>query len=242
MPKESPIRVLGVATVVCVVCSVVVASTAVGLRPIQQANKLRDKQHYILQTAGLYGAGSEGDLSTLFEQVEGRVVDLATGEFVEDLSPDDLAGREQKKELRPLYMVRKNGAIERLILPVEGKGLWSTMHGFVALGADLTTIETFCIYDHAETPGLGGEVSSPRWLALWDGKTALGEDGQPVIEVIKGAVDPASPEADHQVDGLSGATLTGRGVTNLLHFWLGEEGYGPLLTNLRKGGDHVEGI
>ena len=260
MHKESPIRVLGIATLVCVICSVVVAATAVGLRPVQEANKLRDKQRYILQTAGLYGAGSQGDLSMLFQQVEGRVVDLASGTFVEGLSPDDLdkndvenpeqpisaeddvAGIGAKPKLRPVYLVRKADQLERLILPVEGKGLWSTMHGFIALGPDLATIETFCVYDHGETPGLGGEVSSPRWLALWDAKKAVDDEGRPIIEVIKGSVNSTGPDADHQVDGLSGATLTGRGVTNLLHFWLGEEGYGPLLTNLRKGGDHVEGI
>ena len=260
MPNETPIRVLGVATLVCVACSIVVSSAAVGLRPVQQANKLRDKQRYILQTAGLYGAGCEGDLTMLFSQIEGRVVDLDTGEFMEGLSPEDLengkaenevtaipaesdiAGIGQRPSLRPVYLVREADRLERLILPVEGKGLWSTMHGFVALGSDLTTIETFCVYDHAETPGLGGEVSSPKWLSLWDDKTAVDDEGQPIIEVFKGTVDPNSPDADHQVDGISGATLTARGVTNLFHFWLGEQGYGPLLSKLRKGGDHVEGI
>ncbi len=260
MHKESPIRVLGVATLVCVACSIVVASASVGLRPLQQANKLRDKQRYILQTAGLYDPASEADPATLFQQIEGRVVDLETGQFVEGLSPDDLekkgtgnqatpipaesdiAGLGQKPTLRPVYLVHEADRLERLILPVEGKGLWSTMHGFVALGPDLTTIKTFCIYDHAETPGLGGEVSSPKWLALWDDKRAVDAEGQPLIQVIKGAVDPNSPDADHQVDGISGATLTGRGVGNLVQFWLGEQGYGPLLTNLRKGGDHVQGI
>ncbi len=260
MHEESPIRVLAIAALVCVVCSIFVSAAAVGLRPRQQANKLRDKQRYILQTAGLYQPGSNGDLAALFEQIEGRVIDLETGEFVEGVTPDDLekqgaengatkipaendvAGLGEKPARRAIYIVREGNRLERLILPVEGKGLWSTMHGFVALGPDLTTIKTFCIYDHAETPGLGGEVSSPKWLALWDEKTALDAEGRPILEVVKGAVDPQSPNADHQIDGLSGATLTGRGVTNLVHFWLGEQGYGPLLDRLRKGGDHVEGI
>ena len=92
---------------------------------------------------------------------------------------DDIAGLGQKPTLRPVYLIRKDDRLERLILPVEGKGLWSTMHGFVALGPDLATIKTFCMYDHAETPGLGGEVSSPKWLALWDGKTALDARREP---------------------------------------------------------------
>ncbi|NLS90658.1 MAG: Na(+)-translocating NADH-quinone reductase subunit C [Planctomycetaceae bacterium] len=260
MHKESPIRVLAIAALVCAVCSIFVSAAAVGLRPQQQANKLRDTQRYILQTAGLYEPGSEGDLAALFQQIEGRVIDLETGEFVEGVTPDDLekqgakneamkiaaesdiAGLGEKPARRAIYFVREGNRLERLILPVEGKGLWSTMHGFVALGPDLATIKTFCIYDHAETPGLGGEVSSPKWLALWDEKTAIDAEGRPILEVVKGAVDPRSPNADHQIDGLSGATLTGRGVTNLVHFWLGEQGYGPLLDRLREGGDHVEGI
>jgi len=258
MHKESPIRVLAVAALVCVACSIVVSAAAVGLRPIQQANKRRDKQRYILQAAGFDTIEIENDLDAHFETIEGRVVDLTSGQFVDQLTPDqldanqleatpipteaDIAGLGQIAELRPVYLVRQNERLQRLILPVEGKGLWSTMHGFVALGPDLTTIKSFCIYDHAETPGLGGEVSSAQWLALWDDKTALNDEGQPIIEVLKGAVDPESPGADHQVDGISGATLTVRGVTNLFHFWLGEQGYGPLLANLRKGGDHVEGI
>jgi Na+-transporting NADH:ubiquinone oxidoreductase subunit C len=261
MLKETPIRVLGVAALVCVACSIVVASAAVGLRPLQQSNKLRDRQRYILQAAGVYTAGGEADLDALFQQIEARVVNLETGRFVEGLTPDDLESRDtdnrmqliraeddiaglgRKPTLRPVYLVRKADQLERLILPVEGKGLWSTMHGFVALGPDLATIKTFCVYDHAETPGLGGEVSSPKWLALWEDKAAFDEEGQPLIEVVKGAVDPRNPGADHQVDGLSGATLTCRGVTNLIHFWLGEQGYGPLLANLRRGGgDHVQGI
>ncbi len=260
MPKETPLRVLSIATLVCVICSIVVAAAAVGLRPQQEANKVRDKQRYILQTAGLCQAGSQADPDELFQQIEARVVNLETGQFVEGLTPedlekkgtenpmqplaaeDDLAGLGRKPTLRPVYLVRKDDRLERLILPVEGKGLWSTMHGFVALGPDLATIKTFCMYDHAETPGLGAEVSSPDWLALWDDKTAVDAEGNPLIEVIKGAVDPQSPDADHQVDGLSGATLTGRGVTNLFHFWLGQQGYGPLLANLRKGGNRVQGI
>lgn len=260
MPEESPVRVLCTAALVCLLCSIVVASAAVGLRPLQQANQRRDKQRYILQTAGLIKPGQRADIDTLFKQIEGRVVDLRSGRFVDGLSPeeldkqgsaadmiplapeDDVAGLGQKPSRRAVYVVKQGGRVARWILPVEGKGLWSTMRGFVAMQPDLTTIAAFCIYDHGETPGLGGEVSSPGWLALWDGKTAVDRQGQPILEVVKGIVDPKGPEAHHQIDGMSGATLTGRGVTNLIHFWLGQQGYGPLLEQLRKEHAHVQNL
>lgn len=133
-----------------------------------------------------------------------------------------------------MYLVEKDGALETLILPVRGYGLWSTLYGFVAVKGDLNTVVGFGFYQHGETPGLGGEVDNPKWKALWSGKTLFDEQGQLAVEIIKGSVDPQSAKATHQVDGLAGATLTSKGVNNLLHFWLGENGFGPLLANLKE--------
>ena len=108
------------------------------------------------------------------------------------------------------------------------------MYGFVALGSDLNTIEGFAFYEHGETPGLGGEVDNPKWKALWNGKKAFGENGEVKIEVIKGRVTDSTPDASHKVDGLSGATITSRGVSGLLHYWLGENGYGPFLHRMKQ--------
>ena len=108
------------------------------------------------------------------------------------------------------------------------------MFGFVALGSDLRTIEGFTFYEHGETPGLGGEVDNPNWKKTWQGKKAFGEDWEVKIEVIKGRVDPSSDKAKYQVDGLSGSTLTTRGVDYLVKFWLGDNGYGPFLKRLRE--------
>jgi Na+-transporting NADH:ubiquinone oxidoreductase subunit C len=93
----------------------------------------------------------------------------------------------------------------------------------------------FGFYQHAETPGLGGEVDNPLWKGLWKGKTLFDGDGELAVEIIKGGIDPQSPKAEHQVDALAGATLTSNGVNNLLHFWLGENGFGPFLEKLNKG-------
>jgi Na+-transporting NADH:ubiquinone oxidoreductase subunit C len=125
-----------------------------------------------------------------------------------------------------------SGALEMVILPIWGKGLWSTLYGFLALDSDLRTISGITFYDHKETPGLGGEVDNPRWKSLWRGRQAFDETGEVAIEVIKGRAGP--PDEDpYLVDGLTGATITSRGVGNFVQFWLGEAGYGPYLDRLR---------
>lgn len=136
--------------------------------------------------------------------------------------------------------------ISGIIIPIKGKGLWSTMLGFLTLEADATTISGIIFYSHGETPGLGGEVENPRWRSLWKGRKA-GEvvDGEweTKIRVIKGSAGPPS-EAPYSVDGLSGATLTSNGVTNSLEFWLGEHGFQPYLAQFRgqsKGASDSKG-
>ena len=126
------------------------------------------------------------------------------------------------------------GDIDKIILPIRGYGLWSTLYGFIALEADGNTVAGLGFYEHGETPGLGGEVDNPRWKAVWPGKQVY-RDGEVAIALIKGAVDTSSANAPWQVDGLAGATLTARGVTNLVQFWLGENGFEPFLNNLKSG-------
>ena len=120
-------------------------------------------------------------------------------------------------------------------MPIKGSGLWSTLYGFLALEADLNTVAGIGFYEHAETPGLGGEVDNPLWKAKWVGKLVYGDDAGVALGVIKGEVDLSRPAAIHQIDGLSGATLTSKGVHNLIRFWLGENGFEAFLVNLKNG-------
>ena len=124
----------------------------------------------------------------------------------------------------------ENGELVRVVLPIHGYGLWSTLYGFVSLEGDANTIEGLGFYDHAETPGLGGEITNPAWVKTWQGKEVYGEDGNVQFEVVKGGA-----KGEHEVDALSGATLTSNGVEYLVQFWMGENGYGPLLKKLREG-------
>ncbi len=250
LPNEDPRKTLAVALVLCLACSVVVSATAVSLRPLQERNAARALKSEVVKVAGLETA--DLSLDEAFAQIEQRLVNLETGEFVDDADPltysyrdaakdpakstaldeSDPAGIKRRPDRMPVYLLRENGQLETIILPVYGAGLWSTMHGLLALAPDGRTAKALTFYEQRETAGLGSEVAGASWLSEWPGKVLINESSEPVIEVVKGSVDPDGPDAEHRVDGLSGATLTSNGVTNLMRFWLGERGYGPFLARL----------
>lgn len=256
--NESMKKVVTVAVLLCLACSVVVSSAAVLLRDKQQANQARDMKRNILLAGNMLDP-TRG-IEEQFSAVATRVVDLETGEFTDAVDPDtydprraardpqlstrlardqDVAGINRRERYALVYLVQdEQGGIEKLILPVRGYGLWSTMHGFLALESDLNTIAGISFYEHGETPGLGGEIDNPRWQANWEGKRLFGEGDplSPALTVVKGDVDPDREDAVHRVDGLSGATLTARGVDKMIQFWLGADfGYARFLSNLRSG-------
>lgn len=243
------------AAAVCLVCAVFVAGAAVGLKDRQDANKLLDRQQKVLTVAGLIADGakpSPAETAALYESsIQAKVIDLATGDPNTAIDPstfDQLKASKDPERSHPapenpskihrlpnqalVFDVVQDGEKKALILPIEGYGLWGTLYGYLALAPDTRTVVGITFYSHKETPGLGGEVDNPRWKALWPGRMAFDERGAPKIAVKKGAA--GSPAEDpYNVDGLSGATLTSRGVTNLLRFWLGENGFGPYLAKYR---------
>ena len=258
MRQDSNAYIIGFATAVCLVCSIVVSTSAVALRERQDRNKVLDRQTQVLVVAGLLEAGqktSPENVEQLFEEnIQIRVIDLATGEYEESVesssydqrkatqdpaasrsAPANKAGLSRLPTYALVYQRVDDGDVQSLILPIEGKGLWSTLYGFIALAPDLTTIQGITFYEHGETPGLGGEVDNPNWKALWVGRRAYDDDWEPAIEVMKGVAGPVA-EDPYRVDGLSGSTLTARGVTNLVQFWLGENGFDPYLDRLRAEG------
>lgn len=255
MSRDSTAKVLTVAFVLCVVCSILVSAAAVGLHSRQERNKLEEKRKNILQAAGIYDAGLP--IEGQFSNIETRIVDLQTGAFTLNfdvvsfdsrsaarsaatgyqIPPDiDLADIKIRSRYMDVYLLMEGDALQQLILPVHGKGLWSTMYGFISLEDDLSTVNGFAFYEHGETPGLGGEIDNPTWKKQWLGKKIYDDAGTIRIEVLKGAVDKNSEDAIHQADGLAGATLTARGVGNLLAYWMGDDGYKPFLENMKKAG------
>lgn len=251
MSKDSKIYTIVVTLVLCLVGSVLVSAAAVGLRPKQQTNKVLDKQVNILKVAGLFQPGM--DVAAAFQRIEPRVIDYTTGEYVGDINPatydqyraakepatrvalskdEDIASISARAKYGLVYLVKADdGSVKNYILPVHGYGLWSTMYGFLALEADGNTVSGINFYQHAETPGLGGEVDNPGWKAKWPGKKVYDEDGAVALGLVKGGSD-GNP---HGVDALAGATLTGNGVSNLIRYWLSEAGYKAYLDKQTQG-------
>ncbi len=262
MSQDSTVKTVGVATGICLFCSLFVSIAAVKLKPLQIKTQKLDKVKNILQVANLADTVGKSEYMALYqERIKPVMIVLSSGDVLEEtqfdevltldsfdiqvfsglpdysqaLSSDvDIAGIRRQPLHMIVYQLLENNSVEKLILPIYGKGLWSTLYGFLAIEKDLKTVSGITFYQHGETPGLGGEVDNPNWKGAWKGKRAFDDNGNVIIKVIKGKVIPGSPDADHQIDGLSGATLTARGVDNLVQFWLGENGYGPYLQQLRE--------
>lgn len=255
--NDSIKKTLGVVIGLSLVCSIIVSTTAVGLRDKQKANAVLDKQSKIVEVAGIEANGKK--VPELYaEYIEPRLVDFATGEFVEEAADGSKAANyDQRKAAKDnatsikltaeqdkakiirrantgiVYLVKNGDDVSKVIIPVHGNGLWSMMYAFVAVETDGNTVSGITYYEQGETPGLGGEVENPSWRAQWVGKKLFDENHKPAIKVVKGGA-PAGSE--HGVDGLSGATLTGNGVQGTFDFWLGDMGFGPFLAKVRDGG------
>ncbi len=252
--RDSISNTLIVAIGLSLVCSVIVSSAAIVLKPVQEKNEEQFRQQIILDVAGLMVPG--GNTEELFAAIEPRMVELESGDYTDAIDvgsfdarvaagdpalgiaiPDelDVAGIGRRAKYAPVYLVRDGDAVVQVILPVYGKGLWSTMLGYLSLQPDGTTVKGLRFYAHAETPGLGDQIDKEPWRAQWVGKQIFDVGDEPKIRVIKGVVPAAAPDARHMIDGLSGATLTANGVTGLVQYWTGPHGFGPYLKNYREG-------
>ncbi len=264
MAADSTGKTIGITVAVSLVASILVSTAAVKLKPIQEKNKILDKKKNVLIAAGLYKKGINIE-ETFNSKVTTSVIDLKTGEKASGVDPSkfdakqaakdpdmnislttkqDVAGIGRIAKYATVYTIVQEGKLQKLILPMHGKGLWSTMYGFLALSSDINTVEAVTFYEHGETPGLGGEIDNPSWKKLWIGKKVFNDQGKQKLKVIKGKVDQSKPQAKHEIDGISGATLTIYGVDNTIQFWLGDMGYAAYLqkiksqsnTNSEKGG------
>ena len=232
--------------IACVACAVIVSVTAVSVRPEQNLNIENEKKLKILAAAGIVTDEVEKE----FSNIETLYVDFASGQLVQvennydhikasasaqssSIVPkdQDIAILKRRENIAPIYVwYSEEEQIQKVVLPIRGYGLWGTLYGYISLDSDLNTVKGIEYYDHKETPGLGGEVDNPDWKSDWDGKKVYDSSGKVILYVTKG---PSSEE--YEIDGISGATLTSNGVTNMIRYWLGENGYGPVLQNLREG-------
>ena len=259
-PKSNNAKTISVALMLCLVCSVLVSAAAVGLKPAQVENARLDRNKNILVAADMYNAESDtaDDVAERFKDFDVKIIDLNKGNYLdddelktagipdrnaydasqatknqalsEDLGDNDPAGIGRKPKYAKVYVKEDDaGKPELIVLPIQGYGLWGTIYGFLTLESDMNTIKGISFYEHKETPGLGARIEEPEWRAKWNGIHSYDDSGEVATGVTK-----AGNSKENWVDGISGATLTSRGVSNMIQFWLGEQGYKPYLDMLRK--------
>ena len=252
--NESIGKTIAVAFAVCLVCSLVVSTSAVSLRDLQKENKLNDKRIKILQVANIYDP--ELPIAEQFLELESKFIDFNTGITMDEYNnfdiddydqvvatkdsnlstkvpvSEDIAIIKNRENVGKIYILRNEiGNIDKLILPIRGYGLWGTLYGYISIENDFNTVSGIEFYEHKETPGLGAEVDNPKWKAQWKGKKIY-KNNQVELAVIKGRVEDGDLNSTYKIDGLSGATITSRGVTNMVAYWFGESGYSSLLREL----------
>ncbi len=250
--NDDRVKVFGIAILVALVSALLVSTTSVALKPLQEAHLAAERaarMARMLDTLpGMRAIMEEVGVDAL----ETRLVDLETGTFATGTDPSefdsqtaaadpeqsvaipkdlDVARLGRRAKLAPVYLLEREGDLLLVVLPVSGAGYQSTLRAMLALNADLTTVAALTITEQGETPGLGARVETPEWQALWPGKEIADENGEIVISVVRGQAS-----GPYEVDGISGATLTSNGVSNMLRYWLGDHGFGPFLERLRSEG------
>lgn len=244
MDKNSNAYVVFFAATLCIVLATALAATFHGLKTRIDSNKLFDKQRNVLIACGLYdpstGEKTRTELEAMFTKVEPIVLEFFEADVEEEyrerdekktrkvkkitraedsgLKLEDLAAARRKSPDRILgevYIAEDQGK-KIYCIPISGYGLWSWLYGFLALEADKNTVRGITFYKHGETPGLGGEVDKKWWQDNWRGKTTHDASGKLVsITVLKGKGNMLT-EHGHEVDGISGATITSNGVTKFV--------------------------
>jgi Na+-transporting NADH:ubiquinone oxidoreductase subunit C len=248
--KDSVSHTLFMAFIVSLVCSVLVSTTVIVLRPIQRQARLTYTSHqYIIQLLNTLPGIQDADEA--MGKLNMKLLDLENGEYVTGMDPADfdaematkdpetsieipfeldLAGIERRARYAIVYLLQGAGDTQYIILPVYGVGMWSLINAYIALEADANTIAGLVFYDHGETPGIGDRIEDPDWLRQWQGKQ-LYQDGQLHFEVVRRIQSGAE---QFQVNAISGATLTSVGVSNMVQYWLGPHGFKTYLDNIRN--------
>lgn len=214
------------ATIVCVICSLMLSVTASALKTKQDYNVELDRKLNVLKAFGEPTVDESGKtipgskVDEIFHtQIHELVLDGESGALLEGKSSADFPAKDiAERKILPLYVWEVNGQPSKYAFPISGKGLWSTIYGYLALDKDLATIVGVTFYRHGETPGLGGECSADWFQSQFKGKKVYGNASRLKFEVVKGLVADRYPNGnDHAVDGMSGATLTGKGITQFIN-------------------------
>jgi len=236
--KNSRIYVVMFALGTALVFGVLITSAATMLKEKQLENMALDKKTNLLEAAGLVPEDkkpSPGDIKQIYDTHIRQVYVDSRGRIIKDPANSSLQ----------LYLIHTDQKIQGYIVPITSRGLWGKIHGYMAFEADGETVAGFSIYSHSETPGLGGEIESNWFQENFEGKKILHESGRLVsVGIAKGKVENL-PEnlQDHYVDGISGATLTGRYLSEGLEETLTKyEPVSVIFRQRQKKQTHVKNI
>lgn len=226
----SSLKTIAYAAGMGLVLSLALAAAASGLKPRQEKNVLIDRHRNILIAAGLLSEGRPvrpQEIEALYaERIRPLWVD-PEGRIL----PEAAAGGPNL----PIYLAVEGETITGYIVPIDTRGLWGPIRGYIALERDGKTVAGFSVFQHAETPGLGGEIEKQWFRDNWVGKKIATQQGKFVsVGIAKGrAAEAVPPEQQaHYVDGISGATLTGKYLTAGLRDTLGR--YEPVSIRFRQ--------
>lgn len=221
--RQSNLYTIVFIIITSLVAALILSVSSTMLKERQERNAELDVKKNILYAVNLLKKDS--DPEKLYKDYIRSFVVNSEGKVLEKSSPAEKINFERELEKQPgdreypvfMSISDKDGKISAYCIPIVGKGLWSTLYGYLALETDLKTIKGISFYKHAETPGLGGEIENPEFQRNFYGKKILSESGELVsVTVLKGKTRPNSPTLIHEVDGISGATLTSNGVNKLL--------------------------
>ena len=204
---------------------------SVGLGPRQKIQVELDTKKSIL--GAVMDIQKSDDVLGIYDQkIESLVVDINGNQVETDEAGDPIVAEDisieknyklpPEERLYPVFLFKgDNGEVEAYILPIYGNGLWDVIWGFVALDNDLSTIKG-AVFDHrGETPGLGARIAEDAVQSRFVGKEVYNDNGELVsVSMLKGEGNPPEALGEHTVDGLAGATITARGVNNMLMNYL----------------------
>ena len=199
------------ALLTAVICSFLLTAGSAGLKSRQLENIEVDKKKNILKAVGLLESADRLAKEAIRDIYSNKIRGLwvtPEGEILDTDTPAETS--------LPVYLYVRDGNVAAYILPVNTRGLWGKIFGYLALESDGSTVSGFTVYKHSETPGLGGEIEKRWFQSNFKGKKILDRSGNLVsISIAKGSIPASFPEEQlpHYVDGISGATLTGRFLT-----------------------------
>lgn len=252
-PVDSRAKTLAMAFAVSAACALLVTGATVVLRPIQQANRAAEQQlrlealvagipgmDEIMSEAG-DGAGRAALSTVVVNLADGRAAREVTPQTIEaaleqpanwtTLRPeDDMAMIGSRPDYAQIFLLRSGDAVSLAILPIFGAGYNGPIQAMLAMHGDMNTIAGIAVTGQTETPGLGARIEEPGWQASFAGKRVADAAGN-----IRFSVAHGPSASDYEVDGITGATRTSTAVSRMVRFWLGPDGYGPLIGAIKRG-------